>query len=180
MRQRNTLQTRTLTLLVGLVVGLTLFGAVPSVRAADLQPGSWTFGGGLGFLGDTPDGTAFAMNFYADAFIARNVSLGPLLQLGFTGDMAQIGVSGQVKYWIDIPGTANRLKVVPEAGIGFVHTGFRNDDTSWLIVLGAGADYRLNNQMSVTGTLLLNFTNLDTDRATGADIMPGFTVGVRF
>src|SRR5207244_711259 len=81
------------------------------------------------------------------------------------GDMAQIGVSGQVKYWIDIPGTANRLKVVPEAGIGFVHTGFRNDDTSWLIVLGAGADYRLNNQMSVTGTLLLNFTNLDTDRA---------------
>src|SRR5207245_8802263 len=163
-----------------LVLGLAALRPVPWARDAVRQRGSWTFGGGLGFLADTPDGTAFAMNCYADAFIARNVSLGPLLQLGFTGDMAQIGVSGQVKYWIDIPGTANRLKVVPEAGIGFVHTGFRNDDTSWLIVLGAGADYRLNNQMSVTGTLLLNFTNLDTDRATGADVMPGFTVGVRF
>src|SRR3989442_3865601 len=144
MRQRNTLQTRTLTLLGGLVVGLTLFGAVPSARAADLQPGSWTFGGGLGFLGDTPDGTAFAMNFYADAFIARNLSLGPLLQLGFTGDMAQIGVSRQVKYWIDIPGTANRLKGVPEAGIRFVPTGLRHDETSRPILVRAGAAYRLD------------------------------------
>ncbi len=180
MRQRRILRTLIRTLLLGLAVGLTLVAAAPSAWAADAQPGSWTFGAGAGFLGDTPDGTAFAMNFYADAFLTRNLSLGPLLQLGFTGDMSQVGVSGQVKYWIDIPGTDNRLKVVPEAGIGFVHTGFRNDDTSWLIVLGASADYRLNNKLSVTGTLLLNFTSLDTDRATGADVMPGFTVGVRF
>src|SRR3989442_12421216 len=113
-------------------------------------------------MGDPADGTAFAMSFYADAFIARNVSVGPLLQLGFTGDMAQIGVSGQGKYWIGIPGTANRLKVVPEAGIGFVETGFRKDDTSWLIVLGAGAVSRQDNQMSGTGTRLLHFTNTDT------------------
>ena len=177
MRQRNTL--RMLTLLVGLVIGLT-FIAAPPARAADQRVGSWTFGAGLGFLRDTPDGTAFAMNFYGDAFIGRDLSLGPLLQLGFTGDMSQLGISGQVKYWIEVPGTAKRLKVVPEAGIGFVHTGFRDDDTSWLIVLGAGADYRVTNMMSVTGTLLLNFTDLDTGRGTGADVMPGFTVGVRF
>ena len=168
------------TLLVGLVVGLTLVAAASAAWAADAQPGSWTFGAGAGFLGDTPDGTAFAMNFYADAFLTRTLSLGPLLQFGFTGDLSQIGVSGQVKYWIDIPGTANRLKVVPEAGIGFVHTGFRDDDTSWLIVLGASADYRLTDKLSVTGTLLLNFTSLDTGPGTGADVMPGFTVGVRF
>src|SRR5207245_11397033 len=113
----------------GLGGGLTRFGAVASARAADQQPGSWTFGGGLGFLGDTPDGTAFAMNFYADAFIARNVSLGPLLQLGFTGDMAQIGVSGQVKYWLRIPGTPKRPKVLPAAAIRFVESGFRYDNS---------------------------------------------------
>src|SRR3989454_10452990 len=97
MRQRNTLQTRTLTLLVGLVVGLTLFGAVPSARAADLQPGSWTFGGGLGFLGDTPDGTAFAMNFYADAFIARTGRSARRFNSGSTVVLLQSAVSGQVK-----------------------------------------------------------------------------------
>jgi len=32
----------------------------------------------------------------------------------------------------------------------------------------------------VTGTLLLNFTDLDTGRGSGADVMPGFTIGVRF
>jgi len=180
MTQRRILRTRMRTLLVGLVVGLTLIAAASAGWAADAQPGSWTFGAGAGFLGDTPDGTAFAMNFYADAFLTRTLSLGPLLQFGFTGDLSQIGVSGQVKYWIDIPGTANRLKVVPEAGIGFVHTGFRDDDTSWLIVLGASADYRLTDKLSVTGTLLLNFTSLDTGPGTGADVMPGFTVGVRF
>jgi hypothetical protein len=180
MRQGNTLQTWTLTLLVGLVVGLTLVVMPPPAWAADEKPGSWTFGAGGGFLSGTPNGTAFAMNFYGDAFLTRNLSLGPLLQLGFTGHESQIGVSGQAKYWIDVPGTANRLKVTPQAGIGLVHAAFRDDDTSWLIVLGAGADYRLTNTLSVTGTLLINFTDLDTGGGTGADVMPGFTIGVRF
>ena len=32
----------------------------------------------------------------------------------------------------------------------------------------------------MTGTLLLNFTDLDTGRGSGADVMPGFTIGVPF
>lgn len=164
-------------LVVGLAVGLS--GARPA-HAADPRAGAWTFGGALGLLGDTPDGTAFALNGTADWFADRNLSLGPLLQLGFTGDMAQIGLSGQGKYWIDIPGTQNRLRVTVQGGVGFVHTSFRSDDTSFLIPLGAGADYRLNNELSITGTFLLNLTDLDTGRGGDTNVMPGFTVGIRF
>ena len=65
-----------------------------------------------------------AFNLHADRFLQRNVSLGPLVQLGFTGDLTQVGFSGQGKYWIDLPETDNRAKVVLQAGIGFVHADF--------------------------------------------------------
>src|SRR3989442_15635169 len=164
-------------LMVGLVVGV--IGAGPA-GAADPKAGAWAFGAGLGFLADTQDGTAFAVNGNAEVFIDRKLSVGPLLQLAATGDLAQIGLSGQAKYWIDIPGTANRLKVTAQGGIGFVHAAFRNDDTSWLIPLGGGVDYKLAEGLSITGTLLLNLTDLDTGRGGRAHAMPGFTVGVRF
>lgn len=164
-------------LVVELAVGV-LGGRV--AEAADLKAGAWTFGAALGFLADTPDGTAFAVNGNAETFIDRRFSVGPLLQLGATGELAQIGLSGQAKYWIDIPGTEDRLKVAVQGGIGFVHAAFRDDDTSWLIPVGAGADYKLADGLNITGTFLLNFTDLDTGRGSRAHVMPGFSVGVRF
>jgi hypothetical protein len=162
---------------VGLAIGV--HGGRPA-EAADPKAGTWTFGGALGFLADTPDGTAFALNGNAETFIERKFSIGPLLQLAATGDLAQIALSGQAKYWIDIPGTENRLKVTVQGGIGFVHAAFRDDDTSWLIPIGAGADYKLTDSLNITGTFLLNFTDLETGRGSDARVMPGFTVGVRF
>jgi hypothetical protein len=162
---------------VGLAVGVV---GARSSEAADPKAGAWTFGAALGFLADTPDGTAFALNGNAEGFIDRKVSVGPLVQFATTGDLAQIALSGQAKYWIDIPGTENRLKVTVQGGIGFVHAAFRDDDTSWLIPIGAGADYKLADSLNITGTFLLNFTDLDTGRGSDARVMPGFTVGVRF
>src|SRR5437773_11131640 len=111
---------------VAVAVGLIGHGGGGLAEGADLRPGAWTFGAGLGFLGGTPDGTAFALNLNADAGLIEHLSLGPLVQLGFTGDSAQVGISGQFKYWIDIPGTANRLKVTPQIGFGFVHNSFQD------------------------------------------------------
>src|SRR5439155_26191921 len=76
--------------------------------------------------------------------------------------------------------TERRLKVAPQAGGGFVHNTFRDGDTSWLIPIGVGADSAVGDKLSATSTLLLNFTDLDTGRGSGADVMPGFTIGVRF
>jgi hypothetical protein len=171
-----------LAVLVGFIAGLALAGvSVSPADALDDKPGSLSIGAGLGFLRDTPDRTAFALNGYADAFLDPNVSLGALLQLALTGDLFQVGVSGQAKYWITIPGTQNRLKVAVQGGLGFIHVSFRNDDTSFLFPLGATADYALTSKLSVTGTFLLNITDLDTGPGTHRTrMMPGFTVGVRF
>ena len=115
-------------LVMGIIIGLMGVPAGPRVQAAELTgetsrnvraaTPTWSGGAAVGFLSNTPDGTAVALNLPADRFLHQNVSLGPLLQLGFTGDPTQIGFSGQGKYWIAIPETDNRAKVVLRAGLG--------------------------------------------------------------
>jgi hypothetical protein len=148
-----------------------------AAEAADKKSGDWAFGASLGILRNTPDDTAFALNVNADRFIAKNISLGPFLQLAFTGDISQIGLSGQAKYWFEM---TNQWKLTAQGGIGFVHSAFRDDDTSWLIPVGAGLDYALTDTISVMATFLLNLTDLDTGRGSGTTVMPGLTFGVRF
>ena len=177
-------------LVVGALSGFTGGLAAHTVQAAEQiaetprnvesATPTWSGGAAVGFLSNTPDGTAFAFNVHADRFLQRNVSLGPLLQLGFTGDLAQVGFSGQGKYWIDLPQTDNQAKVVLQAGIGFVHADHFRSDTSFLIPLGIGVDYALNRTVSLTGTFLLNFTDLDTGPRTDTNVMPGLTFGARF
>ena len=177
-------------LVVGMVIGLIWGPAEHSAQAAELTgetsgnvesaTPTWSGGAAVGFLSNTPDGTAFAFNLHADRFLQRNMSLGPLLQLGFTGDLTQVGFSGQGKYWIDLPQTDNRAKLVLQAGVGFVHADYFRSDTSFLIPLGIGVDYALTRALSLTGTFLLNFTDLDTGPRTGTNVMPGLTFGVRF
>jgi hypothetical protein len=168
------------TLAVGLPFALIAYCGGGYTEAADPTAGTWTGGGGLGFLANTADGTAFAMNLNAETFINRSFSVGPLLQLGVTGDLTQIGVSGQVKYWIDLPNIAKGLKLTAQGGLGFVYTDFRGDDTSFLVPIGVGLDYALSNTVSATATFLLNFTDVDPDFRPRTDVMPGLTFGLRF
>ena len=168
--------------LLGIALAAGLVGLLTSgaTEGADMSPGDVTVRMGLGVLGNTPDGTAFAANTNVDFFVLPGFSVGPLFQFAFTGDSTQFGLSGQLKYWVAIPGTERRLTVTPQAGIGFVHNSFRSGDTSWLVPVGLAVDYRLTRWMSLDGTFLMNFTDLDTGRGSGATFMPGFTLGVRF
>jgi hypothetical protein len=140
----------------------------------------WSGGAAIGVMGGTPDGSAFGLNFNADRFLDRNVSLGPLLQMGFTGDMTLVGLSGQAKYWADLPDVSDRLKLVLQGGVGFAHADLRGSDTSWLIPLGIGVDYRLDEKVFLTSTFMLNFTDLDLGRGNTATVIPAWTIGVRF
>lgn len=162
------------------LVGLVSLTPVGESKAAEPQTGNWTGGGGIGFLGNTPDGTAFALNFNADYFIAAQLSVGPLVQFAFAGDFFQMGASGQVKYWFHLPGVDNRLKLNVQGGIGVLHADRFKSDTSWLIPIGVGLDYALNNNLALTATFLLNFTDVNTGRGSDASVMPGLTFGVRF
>lgn len=149
-------------------------------RAAEPQAGAWSGGVAIGFLGYTPDGTAFATNVHADYFLSRQVSVGPLAQLAVTEDLFQFGFSGQGKYWLDLPGLDTRLRMNLQRGLGFLHADLHTSDTSFLIPIGVGLDYALNQQVSLTSTFLLNFTDVDTGRRTDANVMPGLTFGIRF
>ena len=151
-----------------------------TANAADPKTGTWSGGGAIGFLADTPDGTALALNLNLDYFLNRDVSVGPLFQLAATGDLSQVGFSGQGKFWIDLPGVEHRAKLTLQGGIGFLHADLVESDTSWLIPVGIGLDYKLNPKISLTTTFLLNFTDIDTGRRKDAHVMPGLTFGVRF
>src|SRR5207247_2297250 len=83
---------------------------------SDQKTGTLSGGGAVGFLANTPDGTAFAFNANADYFVHQNVSFGPLFQLAATGDLFQFGLSGQGKLWIDLPGTEHKARLVLQGG----------------------------------------------------------------
>lgn len=162
------------------MIGLLIGANIGVLEAAELRAGIWSGGAAIGFLGSTPDGTAFATNLHADYFLNRQLSVGPLAQFAVTGDLFQFGLSGQVKYWLDLPGIDKRLKANLQGGLGFLHADLHRSDTSFLIPIGAGLDFALNQQVILTSTFLLNFTDVDTGRRTDASVMPGLTFGIRF
>ena len=77
----------------------------------------------------------------------------------------------------------NRLKVILQGGIGFVHADVGPSDTSFLIPIGIGVDYQINSALAFKSDFLLNFTDLDFWRGREHDdtnVMPSLTFGVRF
>lgn len=168
----------TLIMIIVMVVAWPTLGLAQSI--ANPVPGQWSAGGGMGFLGATPSGTAFALNLHADNFLNRYFSIGPLLQVAFVGSLSQVGLSGQAKYWFDIPDTSNRLKFVLQGGFGFLHADRLDADTSWLIPLGVGFDYAVTEKLALTANFLINFTDIDTGHGKDAHVMPGLTFGIRF
>jgi len=136
------------------------------VQSEDQRAGRFIFGAGLGLHAGTPDSTAFALGLNGDYYFTQGLSVGPLLQFGFTGDLFQFGLTGQVKYTFDIK-EIPALKPHIEAGLGFIYAdldrslGRSEDDVSFLIPLGIGAEYRLTNSISLDTNFLFNFTDLD-------------------
>ena len=162
-----------LSIWVGLVL---LLGVMISAPALAVEPhaGLWSAGAGMGVLGDTTDGTAFAVNLYAERFLDSTVSIGPLLQLA---NFKQVALSLQPKYWIDVNLPNPDAKMNFQAGLGFIHG---SGDTSYVIPLGIGVDYPINRTYSFTMNLLLNFTGIDGGLGSGIHLMPGLNLGVRF
>jgi len=102
-------------------LALTQFAEAQRVQSADERVGRFIFGAGLGLQANTPDGTAFALGLSGDYYFTQGFSIGPLLQLGFTGDLFQFGLTGQTKYTFDLK-EIPALKPHIEAGIGFIYS----------------------------------------------------------
>jgi opacity protein-like surface antigen len=151
-----------------IVVFLTLTQFVEAQRAesTDRRTGRIILGAGLGLQVDTPDNTAFALGFSGDYYVNQGFSIGPLLQMGFTEDLFQLGLTAQAKYTFDLRKTPE-LKPHIEAGLGFIYADLDRrperdeDDVSFLFPLGIGAEYRLTDSISLDTNFLFNFTDLD-------------------
>ncbi len=133
--------------------------------AAGNRTGRFGFGAALGIHTDTPDGTALALGIYDDYYLTHEFSIGPLIQMGFTDDLFQVGLSAQAKFTFAVAGVPE-LKPHVQGGMGLIHAdldrrGREEDDTSYLIPLGIGAEYKLNNAVTLDNTFLFNFTDLD-------------------
>src|SRR2546426_10078275 len=89
-------------LVAAVTVGLIVHGGAGDGEATEPAAGAWTGGAAVGFLGNTPDGTAFAMNLNVERFFNRSFSVGPLLHFGGTGALTQIPASGQRKDCVDV------------------------------------------------------------------------------
>jgi hypothetical protein len=160
--------------------GCLLLAALLASTVADAQQvpasvsraGRFVFGAGLGLQANTVDDTAFSVGLSGDYFFTDRLSVGPLLQFGVTGDLFQLGLSAQAKYTFDLPRVPD-LKPHLEGGIGFLYANLdkpgsgSKDDTSFLIPLGVGLEYRLNPRLSLDTTAFFNFTDIsvrDKDR----------------
>jgi len=151
-----------------LLVGVLLFSAVAEaqeVPTAVSRAGRFVLGAGLGLQANTVDDTAFGLGLSGDYFFTNNFSFGPLLQMGVTGDLFQLGLTAQAKYTFDIPQLRN-FKPHVEGGIGFLYANLdqprgSRDDTSFLIPLGIGAEYRLSPHLSLDTTALFNLTDIN-------------------
>ena len=152
--------------IVVVILALTQFAEAQKVQSADQRAERFIFGAGLGLQANTPDGTAFALGLSGDYYFTQGFSIGPLLQMGFTGDLFQLGFTAQAKYTFDLK-EIPALKPHIEAGIGFIYADLdrgrlrSENDVSFLFPLGIGAEYRLTKSISLDNTFLFNFTDLD-------------------
>lgn len=153
------------------------------VPAAVSRAGRFVFGAGLGFQAKTVDDTAFAIGLSGDYFFTNNLSIGPLMQFGVTSDLFQFGLSAQAKYTFDIP-QVRELKPHLEGGIGFLYANLdrpghgSKDDTSFLIPLGVGVEYRMSPRLSLDTTAFFNFTDI-TVRNKDKDFFFTWLLGVK-
>jgi hypothetical protein len=168
----------------GIALLVCLLLLVPAAaQGQERRTGQFTLGVDIGLQAATADATAFALGLSGDYFITHNFSVGPLLQFGFTDDLFQIGPTIQAKYTFDLPANP-KLKLHLQGGIGFIHAELDRsvlpdtNETSFLIPLGFGGEYRLNRQISIGSTLLFNITDLDNVR--NENFFFSWLTGVRF
>jgi hypothetical protein len=137
-------------------------GAAQAPGAEDRE-GRFKVGADIGVLFATADEEAVGVNLYGDYFFNPNVSIGPLVQFGFTSNLFQFGPSAQLEYTHDID---NRWKAHLQIGLGFMYADLDDggDDTGVLIPMGGGIEYRFTDRLSFGTTVLLNFTDLDKVR----------------
>jgi len=150
-----------------LCAGLLLIGFGQSVWAEEAAPaanraGHFAFGAGFGPMLSTESGSILGLEFMADYFLSHELSVGPLLQVGFDNNFSQVGLTAQLKYTFDIAANP-RVHPNVQGGFGFISASNGSDETDFLMPLGGGVDVEVAKHLFLNSTLLLNVTGLRDD-----------------
>jgi len=147
---------------VGLVMAVLLLSSAPV--AAEPREGL-SLGGGIGVAE-----SEFMLSFEAPFALSRRFSVGPLLQLAVEEDavLVMASANGRLGWRIaelmkDPEPVARRIGFFLQGGAGMSHLsvdrgrGRDGDDTAFLINLGFGGEFDLDDDVVLTSHMLVNF-----------------------
>jgi hypothetical protein len=126
------------------------------------RTGHFAFGFGFGPMLSTESGSILGLGFTGDYYLTNELSVGPLLQVGFDSDYSQVGLTAELKYTFNLP---KNPKVRPnlQGGLGFIHTSDGRNQTDFLLPIGGGIDVEVTKHLFLNSTFLLNVTGLHDD-----------------
>jgi hypothetical protein len=134
----------------------------------------WSLSGGIGFTA-TPE--TFLMQFAAPYDFGNGVSLGPQLQIGVTSRRTLVESALDLRYSFDLfspeGGDPSAFRPFVNGGLGlaYLKREFNNrsdrDDVAFLIELGVGIEYSINERVSLESAMQFN-------------ILPGELLGDHF
>lgn len=146
-----------------------LMTSIVSAQAGPANPASpadpmklWSVRGGLGF---TADPGSFLMNFEADRLMRDEVAVGFAIQLGVHDNRMLVSPMVFARYLFDWSGQASefsrKVKPYAQGGVGLTHLDedkgrHKGKDTEFLMSIGAGLDYPLNDSIDIGSRMLLN------------------------
>jgi hypothetical protein len=153
--------------LLAFVFGILLLAV--SAQAGGEEQG-WSAAGGIGF--EEGLGGSFLLSFeapyrFGGEGLLERLSVGPLLQLGFDQDRFTLLISANSRLTWDLEelvdvgdGFFKNVNVFGQAGLGFSHESRdrhrHRTDNAFLINFGAGADYTVNEHLTLTSNMLIN------------------------
>ena len=134
------------------VTNPTAFSKPPRIRTKSLR----------GAFGFTLDPETFLLAFEGNYFVDENFAVGPLLQLGVSGNRVILAPTVNFRGVFDLPVEGlERLKPFVQGGMGLAYLQKDNrrgdnDDVGFLFNFGFGADYHLTNELSLGSNILFN------------------------
>lgn len=133
-----------------------------SVSASYEDPTGWGARFGLGF---TVDPTTFLVDLAVPYHLGDGVSVGPRVQVGLDDEDSVVAPTLSLEYAHDLTHQVgapwNRLRPLVQAGVGFawIEEDGRSgddDDAGFLVDVGVGVEYPLNDRFSMASVIDFN------------------------
>jgi len=134
-------------------------GALPTTALA--QSGGLTSRAIEGGIGFTSGPNTFLMAFGLPLGLTRNVSIVPLIQLGFNDHRTLVAPTASLRYGFSLQNSSvaalRPVRPFIEGGLGLLYIDHRSsDDVGFLMNVGIGLEYPLNDDVSLTSAMRFN------------------------